>query len=76
MLKHGKYVYVEVEKEVGGKKVKYYVKVRNLKSRTDTNDPHNYIIVGPVRTDVPRRAKVYSVDVLPTDVKNEILKLI
>ena len=76
MLKHGKYIYVEVEKEVQGKKVKYYIKVRNLKSRTETSDPKKYIVVGPVRTSPPRRAKVFNIDVLPTDVKNKILSLV
>jgi hypothetical protein len=72
MLKHNKYVYVEVTKEEGKKKRIYYVKVRVLKSR-DNSDPQKYIVLDLVRTSKPRTAKVLSVDVLPTDVKQLIL---
>ncbi|MCQ4447670.1 MAG: DUF5622 domain-containing protein [Sulfolobales archaeon] len=72
MLKHKKYVYVEVTKEEGKKKRIYYVKVRVLKSR-DNSDPQKYIVLDLVRTSKPRTAKVLSVDVLPTDVKQLIL---
>ncbi|MCG2870865.1 MAG: DUF5622 domain-containing protein [Sulfolobales archaeon] len=72
MLKHKKYVYVEVTKEEGKKKRIYYVKVRVLKSR-DNSDPQKYIVLDLVRTGKPRTAKVLSVDVLPTDVKQLIL---
>ena len=72
MLKHNKYVYVEVTKEEGKKKRIYYVKVRVLKGR-DNSDPQKYIVLDLVRTSKPRTAKVLSVDVLPTDVKQLIL---
>jgi hypothetical protein len=72
MLKHKKYLYVEVTKEEGKKKRIYYVKVRVLKSR-DNSDPQKYIVLDIVRTSKPRTAKVLSVDVLPTDVKQLIL---
>ncbi len=72
MLKHKKYVYVEVTKEEGKRKRIYYVKVRVLKSR-DNSDPQKYTVLDLVRTSKPRTAKVLSVDVLPTDVKQLIL---
>ncbi|MGC9106460.1 MAG: DUF5622 domain-containing protein [Thermoprotei archaeon] len=75
MLKHGKYAYVEVTKDEGKRKVTYYVKVRVLKSR-DNSDPQKYLILGLVRTSKPKRAKVLSLDVLPTDAKQKIASLI
>ncbi len=64
MLKHNKYVYVDVGK--------YFIKVRVLKNR-DENSPDSYIVVGRnIRK--PRNAQVKKLEDLPIEVRDKIYK--
>ncbi len=65
-LKHGKYVYIQLEK---GK----YVKARVLKGVKDT-DPEKYIVVGPLTKKPPYTAKIVKVEELPSAVREKVLE--
>ncbi|BDB97816.1 DUF5622 domain-containing protein [Saccharolobus caldissimus] len=66
MLKHGKYVYVELNKDK-------YLKVRVLKSR-DENSPERYILTGFVSKKRPIKAQVIKLENLPTEIRDKITK--
>ncbi|QGA54366.1 hypothetical protein GFS03_07165 [Sulfolobus sp. E5-1-F] len=66
MLKHGKYVYVDLN---NGK----YVKVRVLKSRDD-NSAEKYILTSYVNKNKPKNSIVIKMDNLPIEVKDKLTK--
>ncbi|EZQ06800.1 MULTISPECIES: DUF5622 domain-containing protein [Acidianus] len=65
MLKHGKYIYVNVGNG-------YYIKVRILKKR-DENSPDRYIPIFRTSRRV-RKAKVVKLDDLPVEVRDRLSK--
>lgn len=67
-LKHGKYVYIQLDK---GK----YVKARVLKGVKDT-DPEKYIVVGPITKKPPYTARIVKVEELPSGVREKVLESI
>ncbi len=74
MLKHDKYVYVEVKRTVGEKKeVKFYVKARSFKSK-DYNSAEKYVLLNARKDRPPRNATIVKVDDMPLEVKEKLLK--
>ncbi len=63
MLKHGKYIYVDL----GNK----YLKVRVLKSR-DENSPDRYVLTSFITKYKPRNAEIVKLDNLPIEVRDKI----
>ncbi|QIW24189.1 hypothetical protein EWF20_08560 [Sulfolobus sp. S-194] len=69
-LKHGKYVYVQLDKNK-------YVKMRYLKSyekAEKANDVNAYIILGKIVTKVSRKAKILKREDLPVEVRDKLPK--
>ncbi|QXJ29656.1 hypothetical protein J5U23_02529 [Saccharolobus shibatae B12] len=66
MLKHGKYVYVDLN---NGK----YIKVRILKSRDD-NSAEKYILTNYVNKNKPKNGIIIKMDSLPIEVKDKITR--
>ncbi|WP_338604843.1 DUF5622 domain-containing protein [Sulfolobus tengchongensis] len=66
MLKHGKYVYVDLG---NGK----YIKVRVLKAR-DENSPERYILTSSINKKKPKDAITIKLDNLPVEVKDKLTK--
>ncbi|ACP35372.1 conserved hypothetical protein [Sulfolobus islandicus Y.G.57.14] len=66
MLKHGKYVYVDLN---NGK----YIKVRILKSRDD-NSAEKYILTNYVNKNKPKNGMIIKMDNLPIEVKDKITR--
>ncbi|AKA74176.1 hypothetical protein SULI_09845 [Saccharolobus solfataricus] len=66
MLKHGKYVYIDLN---NGK----YVKVRILKSRDD-NSVEKYVLTSHVSKNRPKNAIVIKMDNLPIEVKDKLTR--
>ncbi|MCH4815077.1 MAG: DUF5622 domain-containing protein [Saccharolobus sp.] len=66
MLKHGKYVYVDLN---NGK----YIKVRILKSRDD-NSAEKYILTNYVNKNKPKNGIIIKMDNLPIEVKDKITR--
>ncbi|AHC51605.1 hypothetical protein SUSAZ_06390 [Sulfolobus acidocaldarius SUSAZ] len=70
MLKHQKYVYVDIGDQ------KKFLKIRFLKSRSENNNPEAYVILDKISIKLPRNAKVIKYDDLPAEVKDKLkLKL-
>ena len=65
-LKHGKYIYIQLDKA-------RYVKARVLKGVKDT-DPEKYIIVGPVTKKPPFTAKIVKIEELPSAVREKVFE--
>jgi len=73
MLKHDKYVYIEVKRSLNEKKEeKFYVKARSFKAK-DYNSPDRYVIVGIKKEKPPRGASVIKVDDVPLEIKEKLL---
>ncbi|GAA5419292.1 hypothetical protein Stok01_01250 [Sulfurisphaera tokodaii] len=69
-LKHGKYVYVQLDKNK-------YVKMRYLKSyekAEKANDVNAYIILGKIVTKASRKAKILKREDLPVEVRDKLPK--
>ncbi|BFI74145.1 DUF5622 domain-containing protein [Sulfurisphaera ohwakuensis] len=69
-LKHGKYVYVQLDKNK-------YVKMRYLKSyekAEKANDVNAYIILGKIVTKASRKAKILRREDLPVEVRDKLPK--
>jgi len=66
-LKHHKYVYVL-------RSDGWYVKVRVLKSRSET-DPSRYIVVGPKVKEPPLRADILREEMLPEVVRKKLYEV-
>ena len=62
--KHGKYAYVL-------RNDGWYVKVRVLKSRNET-DPSRYVVIGPKRRDAPVTYPVLREDEVPEEVRKQL----
>ena len=69
-LKHGKYIYVQLDKNK-------FVKIRYIKSYEKSekaNDVNAYILLNKIVTKVSKKAKVVKIEDLPVEVRDKLPK--
>ena len=69
-LKHGKYIYVQVDKNK-------FVKIRYIKSYEKAekgNEINAYILLGKIVTKVSRKAKIVKKEDLPVEIRDKLQK--
>jgi len=69
-LKHGKYIYVQLDKNK-------FVKIRYIKSYEKSekaNDVNAYILLNKIVTKVSKKAKVLKIEDLPVEIRDKLPK--